>query len=76
MNGELKTRTENLEVLEHQVADSQKNILGLEKDIRDASSEVDQNRSESVQKQKAYQQEVSRNLELTAKAAVSENTLK
>jgi len=72
----LKTRGDNLEVIEQQVVDSQKAILSLERDIQDAERDNERNRTEASRSNKIYQQEVSKNLDLTARVAVLENTLK
>lgn len=76
LQGELKTRTSNLEGVEQQVADSQKAILALEREIQDAERENDRHRAESQQTQKLYQQEVTKNLDLSARTAIAENNLK
>ena len=76
MTGESKTRTENLEVIEQQVADSQKAIVTLEKDIQEAEKDNERARVEATKTHKTYQQEVGRNLELTARIAVLENALR
>lgn len=76
MTSELKTRNENLETVEQQVADSQKAILNLERDIQDAERDNDRSRSEALEKQKIYQQEVAKGLDLDARLTVTENTLK
>jgi len=76
LTGESKTRTENLEVIEQQVADSQKNIVALEKDIQESERENERVRIEATKSHKTYQQEVSKNLELTARGAVLENALR
>ncbi len=72
----MKTRSENLEVIEQQVVDSQKAILSLEREIQEAEKENERNRAEANKSSKIYQQEVARNLDLTAKGASLENTLK
>jgi len=76
LTGELKTRGENLEVIEQQVVDSQKTILSVERDIQEAERENERNRAEATRSNKIYQQEVTKNLDLTARVAVYENSLR
>jgi chromosome segregation ATPase len=76
LNGELKTRLNNLETIEQQVVDSQKAIASLEGDISYAERENEQNRVEAAQKYRTYQQEVSKGLDLSGKVTVLEASLK
>lgn len=76
MTSELKSRIENLETVEQQVADSQKAILNLERDIQDAERENDRHRAEAVDKQRTHQQEVTKGLDLSARTTILENTLR
>jgi len=76
LNGELKTRIDNLEVIEQQVGDSQKAIAALDKEIQEARKEADRNRAEATKSQKTYQQEVTKSLDLNARIAVLENALR
>ncbi len=76
MTGESKTRTENLEVIEQQVADSQKAIVALEKDIQENEKDNERARVEATKTHKTYQQEVGKSLELNARIAVLENALR
>jgi chromosome segregation ATPase len=76
LTGESKTRTENLEVIEQQVADSQKAIVTLEKDIQEAEKDNERSRVEATKSHKSYQQEVGRSLEFNARIAVLENALR
>jgi len=76
LTGELRTRGDNLDVIEQQVVDSQKAILSLERDIQDAERENERTKVEASRSNKIYQQEVTKNLDLTAKVAVLENSLK
>lgn len=76
LTSELKTRIENLESVEQQVGDSQKAILNLERDLQDAERENDRHRAEAVDKQRTYQHEVTKGLDLSARATILENTLR
>jgi len=50
--------------------------LSLERDIQDAERENERTKVEASRSNKIYQQEVTKNLDLTAKVAVLENSLK
>jgi len=67
LTSELRTREDNLETVERQVADTQKTILALDADIQDLERLNERTRAEANQQQRNVQQEVGRNLELTAK---------
>jgi len=73
---ELRTREDNLETVERQVADTQKTIANLEGDIQDLERLNERTRAEAVQQQRSVQQEVSKNLDLTAKTNTLENSLR
>jgi len=75
-NSELRTREDNLETVERQVADTQKTIASLEADIQDLERLNERTRSEAVQQQRSVQQEVSKNLDLSAKTNTLENSLR
>ena len=76
MTSELRTREDNLETVERQVADTQKTILALYADIQDLEKLNESTRAEANQQQRNVQQEVGRNLELTAKVNSLETGLR
>lgn len=73
---ELRTREDNLETVEKQVADTQKTIASLDADINELERVNERTRAEAVQQQRSVQQEVSKNLDLTAKSNSLENNLR
>jgi chromosome segregation ATPase len=75
-NAELRTREDNLETIERQVADTQKTIGSLEADIQDLERVNERTRAEAVQQQRSVQQEVGKNLDLTARTNTLENNLR
>lgn len=76
LTSELRTREDNLETVERQVADTQKTILALDADIQDLEKLNERTRAEANQQQRNVQQEVGRNLELTAKVNSLETGLR
>jgi len=76
LTSELRTREDNLDTVERQVADTQKTIVALDADIQDLERHNERTRAEAVQQQKSAQQEVNRNLDLTAKANSLEGNLR
>jgi len=76
LTSELRTREDNLETVERQVADTQKTILALDADIQDLERLNERTRAEANQQQRSVQQEVGRNLELSAKVNTLENNLR
>lgn len=76
LTSELHTREDNLETVEKQVADTQKTIATLDADIQDLERHNERTRVEAVQQQRSAQQEVNKNLDLTAKANSLEGNLR
>lgn len=76
LNAELHSKEIQLRDTDAQVADAQKTILALETDIKDLERLNEKNRNEAIQQQRAHQAEVTRNLELTARANSLDNTLR
>jgi len=76
LTSELHTREDNLETVEKQVADTQKTIAALDADIQDLERHNERTRAEAVQQQRSAQQEVNKNLDLTAKANSLEGNLR
>jgi len=76
LTSELRTREDNLETVEKQVADTQKTIAALDADIQDLERHNERTRAEAVQQQRSAQQEVNKNLDLTAKSNSLEANLR
>ena len=76
MNQELRNKTETLRNVEHQSNDAERQILGLEGDIKELERANEKGRAEVVAIQRTHQQEVSKNLELNAKINNNENVLR
>jgi chromosome segregation ATPase len=76
LTAELINREGALKDLDNQVADSQRTILNLEAEIKDLERLNEKARGELVQQQRGHQNEVTRNLELNARANSLENTLR
>mgnify|MGYP002623891445 CR=1 FL=1 len=76
LNAELHSKEMTLRDTDNQVAEAQKTILALETDIKDLERLNEKNRNEAIQQQRAHQAEVTRNLELTARANSLDNTLR
>jgi len=76
LTSEARAREDNLENVERQVADTQKTIVALDADIQDLEKLNERTKSEAVQQQRSVQQEIHRNLDLTAKIGSLENHLR
>lgn len=76
LTGELHAKTEALRQTDGAVADTQKAIMSLESDIQELERVNERHRNESIQQQRNHQQEVTKNLELNAKLASYDNTLR
>ena len=76
MTSEANAREDNLETIERQVAESQKTVIALDADIQDLEKLNERTKAEAVQQQRSVQQEVHRNLDLTAKINSMENGLR
>jgi len=76
LTAELRTREDNLDTVERQVSDTQKNIADLDADCQDLERLNERTRAEAIQQQRVVQQEVNKNLDLTAKANSLDNTLR
>jgi len=76
LTSEANAREDNLETIERQVAESQKTVIALDADIQDLEKLNERTKAEAVQQQRSVQQEVHRNLDLTAKINSMENGLR
>ena len=76
LNSELRNKTEALRDVEQEINDAERHIAGLDAEIKELERSNERARADVVAQQRTHQQEVSKNLELSAKINNNENVLR